>query len=182
MRDFFLMVSPTDRRRRIPRSGLEWIVSLLPSPLRTSERRSGAVEAAVSIVAADLRVEGALSSAGVIRIEGTVIGNVQAERQVLVAKGGIVEGDIHAPEAVLDGKVSGSILGQERVELHPSAVIEGDITTSRLVIHEGAVLRGYIRMGKQTRTPIAAQHLEQPEEEVVPQRLVASNSTWGQRG
>ena len=155
---------------------------LFSSPLRKSQRGPGERETALSIVAADLRVEGALTSTGVIRIEGTVIGNVQAERQVLVAKGGIVEGDIHTREAVLGGKVIGSILGQERVELQPSAVIESDITTSRLVVHEGAVLRGYVRMGKQTGTPVAAQHLEQPEEEVVPQRLVASNSTWSQRG
>ncbi len=130
-------------------------MSLL-SARRSSQRESGTTDAAVSIVAADLRVEGTLSTTGVIRIEGTVIGNVQAERQVLVAKGGIVEGDIDTSEAVLSGKVRGSVLGQERVELHSSAVIEGNITTSRLLIHEGAVVRCRVRMGKPKQTPTAA--------------------------
>ena len=133
-------------------------MSLFSSPLRRSERESRALEPAVSIVAPDLRVEGTLSSTGVIRIEGTVIGNVQAERQVLVGKGGIVEGDIHTPDAVLSGKVRGSVLGHERVELQPSAVIEGNITTPRLVVHEGAVVRGRIRMGTQNGAP--SSHLE----------------------
>ncbi len=128
-------------------------MSLLSSPLRRSERASGTAEAAVSIVAAQLRVEGTLSTTGVICIEGTVIGNVQAERQVLVATGGIVEGDIHTREAVLSGKVIGSVLGHERVELQPSAVIEGNITTPRLVVHAGAVVRGRIRMGTQKGPP-----------------------------
>ncbi len=128
-------------------------MSLFSSPLRKSQRGPGERETALSIVAADLRVEGALSSTGVIRIEGTVIGNVQAERQVLVAKGGIVEGDIHTREAALSGKVIGSVLGHERVELQPSAVIEGNITTPRLVVHEGAVVRGRIRMGTQNGAP-----------------------------
>ena len=130
-------------------------MSLLSSSRRRSERESGADAAAVSIVAADLRVEGTLSSTGVIRIEGTVIGNVQAECQVLVAAGGIVEGDIHTPDAVLSGKVSGSVFGQERVELQPSAVIQGGITTPRLVMHAGAVVHGQVRMGKPKRTPAA---------------------------
>ena len=130
-------------------------MSLLSSTLRRSERESGAVEAPVSIVAADLRVEGTLSTTGVIRIEGTVIGNVQAERQVLVAKGGIVEGDIHTREAVLSGKVIGSVLGHERVELKPSAVIEGNVTTPSLVMHGGALVRARVRMGKPKQTPTA---------------------------
>ncbi len=131
-------------------------MSLFSSPLRRSERESRALEPAVSIIAADLRVEGTLSTTGVIHIEGTVIGNVQAERQVLVGKGGIVEGDIHTPDAVLSGKVSGSVFGQERVELQPSAVIQGGITTPSLVMHEGAVVRGRVRMAKPKQTPTAA--------------------------
>ncbi len=128
-------------------------MSLFSSPLHESLRGPGERETALSIVAADLRVEGALSSTGVIRIEGTVIGNVQAERQVLVAKGGIVEGDIDTREAVLSGKVIGSVLGHERVELQPSAALEGNITTPRLVVHEGAVVRGRIRIRTQNGVP-----------------------------
>ncbi len=131
-------------------------MSLFSLALPKSQGEPGERETALSIVAADLRVEGALTSTGVIRIEGTVIGSVQAERQVLVAKGGIVEGDIHTREAVLSGKVIGSVLGQERVELQPSAVIEGNITTPRLVVHEGAVVRSRVRMGKPKQTPTAA--------------------------
>ena len=74
-------------------------------------------EAASSIIARDLRVEGGLSSSSVIRIEGTVVGTVRAQRQVLVVKGGTVEGDIYTPEAILDGEVRGSILAEGRVEV-----------------------------------------------------------------
>ncbi len=132
-------------------------MSLFSSPSRNSRRGPGERET-LSILAADVRVEGTLSTAGVIRIEGIVIGKVQAERLVVVAKGGIVEGDIHAWEAVLSGKVIGSVLCNGRVELQPSAVLEGNITTPRLVVHEGAVVRSRIRMGTQNRAP--SSHLE----------------------
>jgi cytoskeletal protein CcmA (bactofilin family) len=107
----------------------------------------------LSIIARDLRVEGGLSSSGVIRIEGTVVGTVRAERQVLVVKGGTVEGDIHTPEAVLDGEVRGSILAEGRVEVQVSAVIHGDITTPRLAVAEGATVCGHIHMEEPTGAP-----------------------------
>ena len=110
-------------------------------------------EADLSIIARDLRVEGVLSSRGIIRIEGTVVGTVRAEKQVLVVKGGTVEGDIYTPEAILDGEVRGSILAEGRVELHVSAVVHGDITTPRLGVSEGAAVCGHIHMGKPKGAP-----------------------------
>ena len=46
-------------------------------------------EPSLSIIAAGMRVEGELRTDGVVKIEGTVVGSVRAEQQVLVAKGGI---------------------------------------------------------------------------------------------
>ncbi len=110
-----------------------------------------------SIIARDLRVEGGLSSSGVIRIEGTVVGTVRAERQVLVVKGGTVEGDIYAPEVILDGEVRGSILAEGRVEVQVSAVIHGNITTPRLGMAEGAAVCGHIHMGNRKLLPDPAE-------------------------
>ena len=125
-------------------------MAVLSSP-RHRERgshRGRSDEEVVSIIARDLHVEGTLSSSGVIRIEGTVVGTVRAERQVLVARGGIVEGDIHTQEAILDGELNGSIVADGRVELQASAVIHGDITTPCLVVNEGAALHGHVQMAK----------------------------------
>jgi len=86
-----------------------------------------------------MRVMGDVHCAGVVRVAGTVIGNVSADSQVLVAQGGRVEGAVQAAEAVLNGNVIGPIVAN-RVEIQASAVIRGKITTSCFVIHEGAVL------------------------------------------
>ncbi len=86
-----------------------------------------------------MRVVGDVHCAGVVRVAGTVIGNVSADSQVLVAEGGRVEGALHAVEAVLNGEVIGPIVA-DRVEIQESAVIRGENTTSCFMIHEGAVL------------------------------------------
>ncbi len=113
--------------------------SLLPFPSKKERESSAPGSDTVSFIGSDMQVVGSMESPGVIRVAGAVLGNVNAAMQVLVARGGKVDGDVHTREAVLDGEVSGSIVA-ERVEVQASAVIHGDITASKLIIHEGAVL------------------------------------------
>jgi len=106
-----------------------------------------------------LRVEGDLSSDGVVKVEGTVVGTVRASRQVLVAKGGVVEGDIVTREAIIGGEVRGGIGAEERVELQATSVVHGDITTKRLFVQEGGEINGVIRMGEAVeRVPAESRH------------------------
>ncbi len=79
--------------------------------------RAAGREPGLSVVAPGTRITGQLDTSGVVKIEGTVAGSVRAERQVLVAKGGVVEGDIFTREAVIGGNVTGGIFYDERVEV-----------------------------------------------------------------
>jgi cytoskeletal protein CcmA (bactofilin family) len=73
---------------------------------------------------------------------------VRAQREVLVAKGGRVQGDIHTRDVVVGGEVVGSIFADERIEVQQGAVVQGDIATKKLVIQEGGEVNGQIRMGE----------------------------------
>jgi len=111
-----------------------------PPPRRPSGQQS------LSIVAADLVVTGDLQADGVIRIEGRVAGNVASGVQILLAEGGVVEGDLRTREAVLGGEVHGNVIATERVEVQPTAAVHGDIVTPRLLIQEGGRVNGGVRM------------------------------------
>jgi cytoskeletal protein CcmA (bactofilin family) len=104
-------------------------------------------EPGLSIVASGMRVQGELITDGVVKIEGTVVGSVRAEQQVLVAKGGIVEGDIYTQEAILGGEVRGAIYASQRVEVQATSVVHGDIATQRIMVHEGGEVNGRVKMG-----------------------------------
>jgi cytoskeletal protein CcmA (bactofilin family) len=105
-------------------------------------------EAALSIIGSGMRVVGDITAEGVVKIEGTVIGTVRAGRQVLVAKGGEVEGDVITREAIIGGEVRGTVVAGERVEIQTASVVHGDITSKRLLVHEGGEINGVIRMGE----------------------------------
>lgn len=117
-----------------------------PASTAGERRRPRDPQGGLSIVAKDLTIAGDLQAEGVIRIEGRVVGNVQAGDQVLLCDGGIIEGDVIAREVVIGGRVHGCITAEERVELQASAIVHGDVTTRRLLIQEGGKVNGGVKM------------------------------------
>jgi cytoskeletal protein CcmA (bactofilin family) len=112
-----------------------------------------------SIIASDMTVIGDLETEGVVRVEGRVRGTVRAGSQVLVASGAVIEGDLHAQEAVIAGQVSGAIHARERVELQATAMVAGDILTPRISIIEGARITGEVKMDSNTEArPVGTSH------------------------
>ena len=116
------------------------------APNPNPRRRSTDGPAGLSIVAKDLTIAGDLQAAGIIRVEGRIIGCVHSGDQVLVSEGAVIEGDVVDREAVIAGRVHGSIQAEERVELQASAVVHGDIVTRRLLVQEGGTVNGAVRM------------------------------------
>jgi cytoskeletal protein CcmA (bactofilin family) len=104
-------------------------------------------EAGLTIVAAGTRVVGEIQSDGVVKVEGTRVGTVHSDTQVLVSRGGVIEGDVITRDAVIGGEVRGSVIASERVEVQASSVVHGDITTERLIVAEGGEVNGKVAMG-----------------------------------
>ncbi len=102
----------------------------------------------LSIIAVGMTVRGDIDSNGVVKVEGAVDGHVSASNQVLVARGGVVQGDVAAREAIVGGRVQGAIHATERVEIQAGAAVEGDITTRRIAVAEGGRIDGTIRMAE----------------------------------
>ncbi len=106
----------------------------------------GGREGSLTIVAVGTVVVGELQSEGVVKVEGRVEGAVRAQRQVLIAKEGVIKGDIFTREAIVGGQVLGSVLADERVEIQADSSVQGDITTQRLTVHEGGEVNGTVKM------------------------------------
>jgi cytoskeletal protein CcmA (bactofilin family) len=101
----------------------------------------------LTIVAQGTEITGDITAQGVVKVEGRIEGSIKAAAQVLIAKGGVVQGDIFTREAILGGHVRGVVHAEERVEVQATALIEGDIMTRRIQIAEGGQVNGAISMG-----------------------------------
>ena len=105
-------------------------------------------EHSLSILAKGMYFTGELRTDGVVKIEGTVEGTVRADGQVLVAKDGLVIGDIYTREAVIGGEVRGAVYAEERLEAQMTSMITGDIHTPKILVHDGGSINGKISMTK----------------------------------
>lgn len=108
-------------------------------------------EPRLSILASGTRITGALETDGLLRVEGSVEGNLRADGQILIAPGGLVEGDITTRQAVIAGEVHGQIVAEESVELKAGCKVYGDITTPRIAVEEGGCVNGQLRVTETTR-------------------------------
>lgn len=102
----------------------------------------------LSVIGVGMTIRGDVETAGVVKVEGTVEGHVTAGTQALVARGGVVKGDIETGEAIIGGTVAGAVHAADRVEIQSGAAVQGDITTRRIAVAEGATLNGQVRMGE----------------------------------
>lgn len=93
------------------------------------------------IIGEGSKITGDVEAAGAIIIDGTIIGQITAEKAVVGEKA-YVRGDIAAGAIIIEGKIDGSLRGKDRVELGATAHVVGDIYTSRLSVMEGAVFHG----------------------------------------
>lgn len=91
-------------------------------------------------------VHGRLVSSTSLRIDGKVIGNIEASQEnnisIAIGKSGFVQGDIYAYRIFVAGKVTGNIYCSERVELHDGAEVTGDVTYGQIGVEPGAKLNG----------------------------------------
>ena len=93
-----------------------------------------------------MRIIGDVETTGVVKIEGTIEGSVRGARQLLLGRSGVIQGDVSAQEAILGGRVVGTVVAAERVEVQSTSRIEGDIQTKSIVVIEGGILNGHVKM------------------------------------
>jgi len=112
-----------------------------------------------TVIRGDLRFSGALHLDG--RIEGTVLGEGD-DAMFTLSEHGQVHGEIHVPQAVINGHVTGDVNVSVRLELAPQARIDGDLRYHTLEMAAGAQVNGRI-----SRQPAEAQReLPAPDAEL----------------
>jgi cytoskeletal protein CcmA (bactofilin family) len=97
----------------------------------------------VSVIGADLTINGNLISKGEVQVEGTVQGDV-AGSHVVIGEQATITGNVLAEEVVVRGHVIGAV-HSKRVMLQSTSQIEGDIYHQSLSIEQGAMFEGKSR-------------------------------------
>jgi len=108
---------------------------------------------AASLISAGTILKGDISSNSDLRIDGTLIGNINSSAKVIIGANGVVEGDLHGQQADILGKVSGTIKVKELLQLKGSSVVNGNIQAGKLQVEPTATFNGECHMTGVTATP-----------------------------
>jgi cytoskeletal protein CcmA (bactofilin family) len=135
-----------------PLSGDSMSIFKQPTPM-PNERPISRPESSIpdgnpstSTIATGMKLTGDVETNGVVKVEGTIEGSIKGARQVVLSRTGLIQGDIHADEVILGGRVVGTVHASERVEIQNTCRIEGDIHTRSIVVVEGGIINGGVRM------------------------------------
>lgn len=109
----------------------------------------------INIIGAGTSIIGDINCPGDIRIDGTLVGNLQVQGKVVIGTSGSIKGEVNCKNSEIEGKVEGKISVNELLSLKSTASILGDIKTRKLAIEPGAYFTGNCVMNSNT-TPQAA--------------------------
>ncbi len=113
----------------------------------TSKKELEELGSASTIIAKNATLEGNLETAGNLRIEGRLVGNIRCKAKVAMGESSLVEGDIFTQNAEIAGRVKGHLEIAGLLILKPTAIIDGDIIAGKIMLETGATFNGNCKMG-----------------------------------
>ena len=104
----------------------------------------------MTTIGPSLKITGEVTAQEDITIHGRVQGKIsmQAGGTLLVAPKGNVDAEVQGTRVTIHGTVAGNVAAADRIELTPTADVTGTLTTSSIVLQDGAKFSGRIEMNK----------------------------------
>jgi cytoskeletal protein CcmA (bactofilin family) len=102
-----------------------------------------------SLIAQGTQINGNITFADGLRIDGSVNGNIAAQGDgnsiLVISEEAKVQGEVRANHIIINGTVIGPVYAISMLELQPKARIEGDVDYTALEMHQGALISGQLR-------------------------------------
>jgi len=103
-------------------------------------------DAISAFLGAGAEYRGQFNFQGVARIDGGVIGDIVSDGTLVLGEDGRVEGSIQVAELITSGHIVGDVEASRRVVLHKRSNLHGNLLCPLVVMEDGAVLNGSVRM------------------------------------
>ena len=105
-----------------------------------------------TIVGSNAEFVGNLTFSKILKISGTVKGNIEStedgDAKIIIDEKGLVEGDVTAPVIILQGEVNGNVHSSSKMEIDATALITGNVYYDILEMHGGSTVNGSLIRNK----------------------------------
>ena len=115
------------------------VVQPVSPPLPAEERR------VVAWVGKSVKFQGTLTSSEDMTIDGQVEGTIDIQDNALtIGPDADIKADIVASTVTIHGTVTGNVRAKQKVDIKSTGRVDGNLFTPRLVMADGAVVRGRV--------------------------------------
>jgi cytoskeletal protein CcmA (bactofilin family) len=121
-------------------------VETIAAPAVNGERESRATDTSVTVLAKEDALSGRLQIRSGGSVLGTFNGRIECEGDLMIGPEAHVEADIRANRVTIAGYVRGNVTAPTRLKITSSGRLEGDARVGALVVQEGGVHHGVIRV------------------------------------
>ncbi|HMJ84992.1 MAG TPA: polymer-forming cytoskeletal protein [Vicinamibacterales bacterium] len=129
----------TDQPKAAPAPSVQPVVQPVSPPLPAEERR------VVAWVGKSVRFQGTLTSSEDMTIDGHIEGTIDIQENALtIGPDADIKADIVASTITIHGTVTGNVRAKGKVDIKSTGRVEGNLFTPRLVMADGAVVRGRV--------------------------------------
>jgi cytoskeletal protein CcmA (bactofilin family) len=104
------------------------------------------VEPKTTVLGRDDALSGRLQLKGGGQLLGNFSGQVECDGDLLIGPEAHVEADIHTAQITIAGFVRGNVVAVSRLKITSTGRLEGDAKVGALVVQEGGVHKGVIRV------------------------------------
>jgi len=100
------------------------------------------------LIGRGIEVTGDIVFADRLHVDGKVSGKLTSESGTLViGEAGQIEAQLDVGICVIHGALYGNLIARSKIEIHKTGRVHGDLITPVLLVEEGAVFNGAIKMG-----------------------------------
>lgn len=104
------------------------------------------IEPKATVIAQEDMLSGKLVLKGSGQVLGNFTGQIECNGDLLIGPEAHVEADIKSNRVTVSGLVRGNVIASNRLKITTSGRLEGDATVGALVVQEGGVHYGVIRV------------------------------------
>ena len=98
-------------------------------------------------IGSSLHIKGEISGSEALYIDGRVEGKITMPgSRITIGRNGKVDASIAARDVVVMGTVKGNIECSDRVDIRGEGSVTGDVSTMRISVEDGALLKGGIEV------------------------------------
>ena len=99
-----------------------------------------------TVVGNDMVFKGDIHGDGIVRIEGTVEGNISSKQGIILGEKADVNGNLESDNIIIFGHIKGTIRSKELI-LKSSGSVHGDIVSDFLEVEKGSKYDGNLKIG-----------------------------------